>query len=65
MPQVKFSYNNIVHSATGKSPFSLVYTYVHKHAIDFVKLPKASEIIVAAKNMVEEMVVVKEVTRLI
>ena len=47
LAQVEFAYNNAVHSATGKSPFSLVYVQPPRHALDLAKLPKTSSSIVA------------------
>ncbi|KAI5436014.1 hypothetical protein KIW84_022446 [Lathyrus oleraceus] len=43
-----------MHSATGKSPFSLVYTFVPKHVIDLVKLPNVP-VVSASENMTNEM----------
>ncbi|XP_020887735.1 uncharacterized protein LOC110230088 [Arabidopsis lyrata subsp. lyrata] len=63
LPQVEFAYNNAIHSATGKSPFSLVYTSVPKHVVDLVKLPRAHGVSVAAKNMAEEILSIKETVK--
>lgn len=54
LPQVEFAYNNAVHSAIGKSPFSLVYTSVPNHVVDLVKLPKAHGVSVDAQHMAKK-----------
>ncbi|CAL9020785.1 unnamed protein product [Prunus brigantina] len=60
LPQVEFAYNSAVHSATGKSPFSIVYTAIPNHVVDLVKLPRGQQTSVAAKNLVEEVVTVRD-----
>ncbi|PKI37377.1 hypothetical protein CRG98_042254 [Punica granatum] len=52
--QAEFAYNNVVHSATGRSPFSIVYQKVPRHAIDLIKLPKTCKGNVAAESMAKE-----------
>jgi hypothetical protein len=63
LPQVEFAYNNAVHSATGKSPFSLVYTSVPNHVVDLVKLPKAHGVSISAQHMAKDVIEVKEEVR--
>lgn len=53
LPQVEFVYNNVVHSATGKSPFSLVYTSILRHVVDLIKLIKAPGVSAVIRNMTE------------
>ncbi|PKI40096.1 hypothetical protein CRG98_039549 [Punica granatum] len=43
-----------VHSATGRSPFSIVYQKVPRHAIDLIKPPKTYKGNAAAESMAKE-----------
>ena len=52
--QVEFSYNNIVHSAIGRFPFSVVYMKCPNHALDLVKLPKVLGLSVATGDLVKQ-----------
>ena len=60
LPQVEFAYNNTVYSATGKSPFSLVYTSVPNHVVDLVKLPKAHGVSISAQHMLKMLLRLKK-----
>ncbi|KAM1350627.1 hypothetical protein ACFX15_004343 [Malus domestica] len=64
LPQVEFAYNNAVHSATRKSPFSLVYTSVPNHVVDLVKLPKTHEASIGVQHMAKNVMEVKEEVRI-
>ncbi|KAI5334243.1 hypothetical protein L3X38_024376 [Prunus dulcis] len=59
LPQVEFSYNNDVHSVTGKSHFSLVYTSVLNRTIDLVKLLKAHGVSTTTEHVAENFKAVK------
>ncbi|GKB58388.1 hypothetical protein Tco_0914574 [Tanacetum coccineum] len=45
---------SVVHRTTRKSPFSIVYTNVPKHALDLLELPKGRGSDIAARNMAED-----------
>ena len=50
--------------AIGKSPFSLVYTYVSKHMIDIIKFPIAPGVSAPVGYMGEETLALKKLSRL-
>ncbi|GJZ67616.1 RNA-directed DNA polymerase [Tanacetum coccineum] len=52
LAQAKFSYNSMVHSSTGFSPFEVVYKTSLRHVVDLVDLPGKKN--VQANRMVEE-----------
>ncbi|KAL6201952.1 hypothetical protein ACLB2K_025664 [Fragaria x ananassa] len=54
LPQVEFAYNNSMHSAISKSPFSMVYTFAPWHVVDLAKLPRGQGISDVAVKMAEE-----------
>ncbi|CAL8175721.1 unnamed protein product [Prunus armeniaca] len=58
--EVEFAYNSVVYSATGKSPFSIIYTAVPDHVVDLVKLPKGQKTSIAAGKLAEEVVAVRD-----
>ncbi|KAI5342734.1 hypothetical protein L3X38_010610 [Prunus dulcis] len=51
LPHVEFAYSNAIHSATGKSSFSIVYTDVPYHVVDLVKFPRGKKSSVVAENL--------------
>ncbi|KAM1788608.1 hypothetical protein ACFX11_038871 [Malus domestica] len=60
LPQMEFAYNSDVHRATGKSPFSIVYTATPHHVVDLVKLPRGHELSIAVENIVEDVVAIRD-----
>ncbi|KAF2289533.1 hypothetical protein GH714_036911 [Hevea brasiliensis] len=52
--QAEFAYKNVIHSAMGRTSFSIMYTKVSNHALDLVKLPKVPILSVAVGNLIEQ-----------
>ena len=52
--QAEFAYNNVVHNATIRSPFSIVYMTCPNHALNLVKLPKVPSLSVATSDLAKQ-----------
>nr|GEX20071.1 kanadaptin-like protein [Tanacetum cinerariifolium] len=61
LAQAKFTYNSVVHSFTGFSPFEVVYKNSPRHVVNLVDLPGKKN--VQANRMVEEVQATHEVVR--
>ncbi|KAM2196635.1 hypothetical protein ACFX1Q_000135 [Malus domestica] len=63
LAQVEFAYNSRVHTTTGKSPFSIVYTSIPRHVVDLIRLPRGPRVSIAAEHMAERVQAVKNECR--
>ena len=52
--QEEFDYNNVVHCATGRSLFSIVYMRCPNRALDLVKLPKVCSLSVVVADLTKQ-----------
>jgi hypothetical protein len=64
LAQIEFAYNSAVHTATGCSPFSLVYTSSPRHVVDLIKLPRDPGVSIAAGNMAKDFQEIKEAVKM-
>ena len=63
LAQAEFSYNSLENRSIGKSPFSIVYCCLPKHALDLVPLQKLLGLSIATENMADRIHAIQEVVR--
>ena len=54
LSQAEFAYSSLVHSAIGRTPFSIVFITPPRYTVDLLKLPKGLGVSVAAGHIAEQ-----------
>jgi hypothetical protein len=63
LAQAEFAFNSMENRSIGKSPFSIVYCCLPKHALDLVALPKLPRMSIAVENMADRVHAIQEEAR--